>query len=589
MTLLRKSACFASVVLAIQLLVIAGLLLVVTVSERKAEKLAYSRAAIYGSSRISSAFSEALYLMALVAAFSDRKATNQYDQLINEVATTLSDLQNDKCATPQDLKELATLSNEAGYLLRRMKQFEEDLQSCQSPESFILEGATFKATISPYLIRLGKSAKAFSQRHLAEERAIERKNGPIFFASIFGMMFLINVLTTVIYVIGFNKTVLRRLAMITENFVSFASNRQLHPIQKGNDEIANVDQEFHILSRSLSEVSAKDKAVFDNLPVGLLTCDQAGSVQNLNPRARLMLGEVAPGITLSELVEDAQPLAPLLKGQVTGAIRTRVKSAADLYVLTELSISRFLHEEKEHLLVALVDISEREEIENRRQEFVNIVSHDIRTPVTSVCMLLDLLKQEHSAQQGKAIDYCEKARAQLDTIMNLTSDLLDVARIEAGTIKLEREDTSVGVIMEQAIELVAMQAAHAGVRITEHPTDVFVNCDADRVQQILVNFLSNALKYTPAGKRIDVSARRDEDSVIISVKDQGTGIPAESLPLIFDRFVQGRSEDFKYGTGLGLAICKLLAESHGGKVGVKSSPGEGSEFWLQLPETAVTS
>src|SRR5262249_54882201 len=117
MTLLSKTALFALTVLAIQLAVVAGLLLALTISERKAEQLAYSRAAIYGSARISAAFNEALYVIALHAAFRDQAGEKQYDKLFNEVSTTLSDLQNNKCASPEDLKELSALSVEAGYLL----------------------------------------------------------------------------------------------------------------------------------------------------------------------------------------------------------------------------------------------------------------------------------------------------------------------------------------------------------------------------------------------------------------------------------------------------------------------------------------
>jgi PAS domain S-box-containing protein len=580
MTLLGKSALFASTVLAMQLAVVAGLLFVLTISEKKAEQLAYSRAAIYGSARISAAFTEALHMIAIFAAFRDQAVEKQYDQLFNEVSTTLSDLQNNKCASPEDLKELSALSVEAGYLLRRTKQFEENLQACQSPESFVLEGASFKATISPYLMRIAKSTKAFSQRHLAMEQTIERKNGPVLFAAILGLMFVINVLTTVVYVIGFNKTVLRRLAMITENFKLYASNRQLLPPQSGKDEIAQVDSEFHSLSRALKEAASKDKAIFENLPVGLLTCDETGRIQSTNPCARSMFGELATGMPLTELVDQSAQLELLFKSPTSGSLRTRVKSGFGRSILTELSVSGFLHKDTKHFIVAILDLSAREELENRRQEFVNIVSHDIRTPITSVCMLLDLLRGRETDTREQTVDYCDKAKAQLDTIMKLTSDLLDVARIESNTIKLQKQDCSVGAIIETSIEIVAMQAARSGVRIIEHPTDIFVECDPDRVQQVLVNFLSNALKYTPSGKRIEVSARRQDNNIIVSVKDQGPGIPEKSLGTIFERF---STEDGKAGTGLGLAICKLLAESHGGKVGVNTTLGVGSEFWLQLP------
>ncbi len=588
MTLLKKSLLLVLTVFCVQTIITVGLISVLVFSEKRAERLDYSRAAIYGSYRIVIALNEGLQLIGLVAVFGDENVKKKYESLTQEISTTLNRLRNDRYASAEDLKELEKLGDEAGFVLLQMRDFENNLFRCRSPESFIVEGSTFRSNILPYLTRVTTDAKIFSERHLAEQRELERRNSPVFLAGDLGFLFLVNIASTVIYVVGFNRSVVKRLAMITDNFARFAEKKSLSTMQTGQDEIALVDREFHSLTRALVNAAAKDNAVFQNMPVGLLTCDERGQILNENPCAHNLFGDLAAGVLLRDHVEEPQRLDDVLSEQSGGATRARVRTKDGTTVLAELSASRFEHDDMNYVIVAILDLSEREEVEKRRQEFINVLSHDIRTPISSVELLLDLIRNEQPLKEEKVYQRCALAKTHLRNVMKLTTNLLDIARIESGTIELNKQDYAIGALVEKSIEVVLEQAQQAGVRTVEEPTELFVECDSDRIQQVLVNLLSNALKYSPRGTCIMISAARIDNFARISVQDEGIGIPSSEIHSIFDRFKQARLADRKQGTGLGLAICKLLIESHGGKVGVNSVEGEGSEFWFTLPISIST-
>lgn len=588
MTLFRKSLIFVLAVLGVQSLITICFISGLVFSEKRAEKLAYSRAAIYGSNRIVNAFNEALLIVIMVNLFGDDNfdVRRKYQGLLHEISSTINGLRKDKWASARDEKELEQMANEAGFLIVHMSEKEKELLASRSPQSLMLQAATFKSEVFPYIRRVELEAKAFSKRHMEEQKAIENRNSPLFVAGALAVLFFLNVTSTILYIIGFNKNVVARLAIITDNFARFARNESLNVSQAGQDEISLVDREFHALTQALKDAAEKDQAVFANMPVGLVTCDESGQIRSMNPCAVKLLGARAENTEVSALVEEPNKLAAFLNEKSPGALRARVKATTGVSVLTELSVSKFQLDRATYTILALLDLSDREESEQRRQEFVNILSHDIRTPISSVSLILDVIQIDEGVPETVKTR-CERAKVQLANVMKLTSDLLDVARIESGTIELKREDCSIGGIFERAIELIEQQARQLGIKVIEQPTDLFVNCDPDRIQQVLVNLLSNALKYTPSGKAITVGAFAEGGKATIYIRDEGIGIPAAELSAVFDRFKQARADDSKRGTGLGLAICKMLIDSHGGNISVTSVEEQGTEFRFDLPLVAT--
>ena len=222
-----------------------------------------------------------------------------------------------------------------------------------------------------------------------------------------------------------------------------------------------------------------------------------------------------------------------------------------------------------------------------QREFVANVSHELKTPLTSVQgfaqAILDGTANTPEAQkQAAQIIYDESSR-----MHRMVLDLLDLARLDAGTIDLQRSAVDLTTLLNSIAEKFGPQARVANVTIQVETTALpVISGDGDRLAQVFTNLVDNALRFTPAGGRINLRARQIAGGVQVEVADNGTGIPGEALPYIFDRFYQAdlsRPGGKHHGAGLGLAIVKEIVKAHGGKISVRSEPGLGSTFIITLP------
>lgn len=221
--------------------------------------------------------------------------------------------------------------------------------------------------------------------------------------------------------------------------------------------------------------------------------------------------------------------------------------------------------------------------ERRKQEFVQMISHDLRTPLTSIQGTLALaLRGSYGNLNEKGATRLADAEADTERLINLISELLDIEKLEAGKLDLECEDTSLAEIINRSIDSVRTFAETHGINLIYDGTDCSVFADKDRVIRVLVNLLSNAVKYSPRDSNVAVSVEKDTAFATVKIVDSGRGIPASAIESIFDRFAQVERADADKGTGLGLAICKAIVAAHGCKIGVTSEEGKGSTFWFTL-------
>ncbi|HEY9898008.1 MAG TPA: ATP-binding protein [Pantanalinema sp.] len=229
---------------------------------------------------------------------------------------------------------------------------------------------------------------------------------------------------------------------------------------------------------------------------------------------------------------------------------------------------------------------ELQELDRLKSSFVNAVSHELRTPLTSIMGYAEFLEDElGGALSADQAEFVKQIQASSQRLKRLIDDLLDFARIEAGTFKLAVAPFDLGDKVEEIVESLRPQAAQARVTLLSEVTGApgELNADAQRLGQVLINLIGNALKFTPEGGRVTVRLRREPDAMVCEVEDDGPGIPPEDQPLLFQRFSQLEAGKHKGGTGLGLAISKALVEAHGGKIGLESTPGRGSVFWFRIP------
>lgn len=286
----------------------------------------------------------------------------------------------------------------------------------------------------------------------------------------------------------------------------------------------------------------------------------------------------------------------LLQHSLEQTIATQIPYRTEFRIIQPNGILRYVEARGEaivdnqgeavQLLGTNLDITERHTIDRMKHEFISIVSHELRTPLTAIRGFLGLLDTglyEHKPERARHM--IGQALANSDRLVRLVNDILDLERLDAGSVQLVMEVCDAADLMRRSVEGIQSIADQSSITLDIAPTTAQVWADADAVIQTLTNLLSNAIKFSPADSVIALSAQTRSDSVLFAVKDQGRGIPADKLATIFERFQQVDVSDArqKGGTGLGLAICQGLVQQQGGKIWAESTPEEGSTFYFTLP------
>jgi len=364
-----------------------------------------------------------------------------------------------------------------------------------------------------------------------------------------------------------------------------------------NEMTRHIRQSKHDLRLSEERLSLALKGSND----GLWDLDLEAGSMFASPRAWEMLGyrpneltcdlKLWERLTVAEdLAQQKARLAQTMLSNVdhfTTELRLQHKHGHVVPVLLRGHIQRDPQGMAQRISGTLMDLTERKRVEQMKNDFVSTVSHELRTPLTSISGALGLIvggalgSAPPTMQQMLEIAYRNSLR-----LGHLINDLLDMEKIAAGKMSFELREHSLGDLLEESLASNQALCEQHGVRCTlEHPTDVLVWVDGLRLQQVLGNFLSNAVKFTPEGGEIRLHSSLRGTKVRISVTDQGPGIPEAFRSRVFEKFAQADASDSrqKSGTGLGLAITKELIERMGGTVGFDCVPGQGTTFWCELP------
>lgn len=219
-----------------------------------------------------------------------------------------------------------------------------------------------------------------------------------------------------------------------------------------------------------------------------------------------------------------------------------------------------------------------------REDVLSVVSHDLKNPLAFITLKTQLLGRSKEITPEKLVDFTKGISKATSQMQHLIDDLLDFAKLESGTFKLDLLPHNVNSLINPLIEIISTQAAekqiHFDVQIKDYMADIV--CDADRIRQVLSNLLGNAIKFTQNGGTITLTIKSEETGTLFCVTDNGPGIPKEHLEKIFDRFWQMESTR-KMGSGLGLSICKAIVQAHGGKIWAESKEMKGSQFYFTIP------
>jgi len=236
-------------------------------------------------------------------------------------------------------------------------------------------------------------------------------------------------------------------------------------------------------------------------------------------------------------------------------------------------------------VLVLQDVTQLQQQDEIKRGVISTVSHQLKTPLTSIRMAMHLLLEEKvGALTEKQVELLVAAREDSDRLHSILNNLLDISRIESGKVQMEFRAISPHSIVLEALEPFQRAAEDLGVTlINELPGELpEVRADRAQIHHVFSNLLSNALKYTPPGGNVALTAKADEEYVPFSVSDTGRGIPSKFLPTIFEQFFRVPDQGTQTGAGLGLAIVKEIVEAHGGTVGVESSEGKSARLTFSL-------
>ena len=327
------------------------------------------------------------------------------------------------------------------------------------------------------------------------------------------------------------------------------------------------------------------EATLTQMTDGVLIADAQGRIQMANPAAEKLFGEgeTLTGKTVSLALRHHLLIETWRKCQQSGEVQSESVELPTTRKFLQLIAIPDKHAGGAILLTQ--DLTRIRRLETVRRDFISNVSHELRTPLASLKALTETLQEGALEDPPAARRFLGRIHTEVDALTQMASELLELSRIESGQVPLELKPTSPAKLLHSAAERMKTQTERAGLALEcNFPPDLpEIQADLPRLQQVLVNLIHNALKFTSPGGEIHLQAARDGHFILFCVRDTGCGIPSDDLPRIFERFYRVDRSRSGGGTGLGLSIARHLVEAHGGRIWAESREGAGSSFYFIIP------
>jgi len=344
---------------------------------------------------------------------------------------------------------------------------------------------------------------------------------------------------------------------------------------------------FNQAITSLSQERNKLAAVLANMADGLLLVDHETRVRLANPVVEKLFGfreEKALGRPFIEVILNHEIEQLLRQCLNTGQQLTRELETDHGKRFLRIIATPLFRDESPSVLLILQDLSEMRRFQTTRRDFVSNISHELRTPLASIKAAVETLQDGALEDTSVAGDFLNRMEQEVDHLTQLVGELAELSSIESGR-QLEMTIVDLRPLIDDTVSRLRSLAERSGLSLSaDVPSDLPpARADASRIFQVLMNLVHNAIKFTPPGGRITISARPLGDRVVVSVSDTGIGIAPEHLPRIFERFFKADRSRASEGSGLGLAIAKHIVQAHNGEIWVESEQGKGSTFSFSLP------
>ena len=362
------------------------------------------------------------------------------------------------------------------------------------------------------------------------------------------------------------------------------------------DRLNDLSDVFRLTHENLAQEKNRLSSVLSYMSDGVIATNRLGQITMINSTAQRLLNldrETATQMSILDILDGENPYTYSELLSKTPEIHLSRRDANDEFVTLRVNFALIRKESGfiSGLVAVLHDATEQEKEERERRLFVSNVSHELRTPLTSVKSYLEAL-DDGALNEEIAPNFIKVSLDETNRMMRMISDLLALSRIDNKSTQLNVEMTNFTAFMTYILNRfgqIKSQETNPGKSyeiIRDYPVNsIWVEIDTDKMTQVIDNILNNAIKYSPDGGKITVSMKTTDTQLIVSISDQGLGIPKKDLPLIFDRFyrVDKARSRAQGGTGLGLSIAKEIVKQHNGFIWAKSEYGKGSTFTIVLP------
>jgi two-component system phosphate regulon sensor histidine kinase PhoR len=345
--------------------------------------------------------------------------------------------------------------------------------------------------------------------------------------------------------------------------------------------ISSLDTQYSIVDSERSRLAT----VLDQITDGVLIADSAGLIRFANPAAGRLFQFANPiNHSIAEVVRHHQLVEAWRRCQQTRQMQSESVELPTRHQFLQLVVIPDQHTSGSLLLVQ--DLTRIRRLETVRRDFVSNLSHELRTPLASLRALAETLQEGALDDPPAARRFVDQIQIEVDALSQMTNELLELSKIESGRFSLDLSSVEAGDLLNSAARRMQVQAERAHVSLhVECANDLSkVSVDAQRLEQVLVNLIHNAVKFTRPGGEVLLLAEPIDGEVRFAVRDTGVGIPADEVSRIFERFYRVDKARAGSGTGLGLSIAKHIVEAHRGKIWAESTEGVGSTFYFTIPQ-----
>lgn len=535
-------------------------------------------------------------------------------QHLKEVGLVMYQLQRKELEHAEDLR------NSKGHKKSRGRARWREQRKAEKRAELIREGKPIPAKLQPKALPAGV---VLGTPITGDYKDTLRKAGPRFYDSInevvkseeesmrdtnaFGagaiakinftllLIALSSIAVTVLLGYLYSVSIRKPLQHLGENGRRLSRREPLLAALPGHDEFSTLDRLLHVNSVEIEEALARERAVIENAADVICIVDAGGNFVTINPFVERMLGYMQEELLESPVNSIVVPEQSLLADEYLRKAITDGESFFELRMkkrngeFADTRWSCIWSDEEKKLFCVVQDISEEKAIEQLKQDFADMISHDLRSPLMAMSNSLTLIEAGAKGEVSPEAKVSVQTSAKnVEKLIALVNDLLDFQKLKAGKMQLRLEPHALQSIVQEAAELLDESAQQKSIQLILPEGELVIECDHNKILQTVVNLLANAIKFSSQNSLVTVEIMHAGDKVFLSVSDSGPGVPEKFREKIFEPFEQAPSDRAKEGTGLGLAICKLVAEAHGGSIRVESSgeqgdTSSGSRFVVELP------